>query len=126
MIEIRIILDTTAVLGYARGSVHVGEVVAEVADEQAGFAIPVLCVAEAARRVDDDRLSGVYLLEAHAHGHLLPATVEQWRQLAGLTRVLGRADLAAALLAARDHEALILTGEPEVYGEPGRPIVIPI
>jgi hypothetical protein len=49
-----------------------------------------------------------------------------WRAIAGLARVLGRADLAAALLGAQDHGAYILTDEPAAYGDPGRDVVIEI
>ena len=49
MTDIRIILDTSATFAYATGSLNVGEVIAEVADEGAGFAVPLLCLVEAAR-----------------------------------------------------------------------------
>lgn len=126
MTDVRIILDTSAILAYATGSIHVGEVVAEVADEPAAFALPLPCLIEAARQVSPAHLPGVYLLEAHRHGAILADRPERWRSIAGLARVLGRADLAAALLAAQDHGAHILTGEPGAYGEPGRHVVIEI
>jgi hypothetical protein len=124
--DIRIILDTTAILGYATGWIHVGEVLAEVADESAGFAMPLPCLIEAARRATADHLPGVYLLEAHQHGVILPDQPDRWRTLAGLTRVLDRADLASALLAAQENGAYILTEEPEAYGDPGRHVTIKI
>jgi hypothetical protein len=124
--EVRIILDTSAILAYAAGSIHVGEVIAEVADEPADFAVPLPCLIEAARQTKADDLSGVYLLEAHRHGRIVPDRPDRWRTIAGLARALGRADLAAALLAAQDHGAYILSAEPDAYGDPGRAVVIEI
>jgi hypothetical protein len=124
--EVRIILDTSAVVAYAAGSIHVGEVMAEVTDESAAFAVPLPCLIEAARTVSPDRLPGVYLLEAHRHAVIVPDRAVRWRTIAGLARVLGRADLAAALLAAQDHTAHILTTEPGAYGDPGRNVVIEV
>jgi hypothetical protein len=118
--DVRAILDTTAVLAHAAGSIHVGEVIAEVADEEATFGIPLPCLIEAARRADRDHISGVYLLEANRYGAIVPDRLERWRTIAGLARVLGRADLAAALLNAQDHGAYILTAEPDTYGDPER------
>lgn len=38
-LPVRAILDATAVLAYGRGNVGVGEVIAEIADEHAGFGV---------------------------------------------------------------------------------------
>jgi hypothetical protein len=124
--DIRVILDTSAVLAYASGSIAVGEVMAEVTDDLASFAVPLPCLIEAARQVDNDYLPGVHLLEAHRYGVIVPDRVDRWRTIAGLARVLGRVDLASALIAAQDHAAYVLTAEPDAYGEPGRDVVIGI
>lgn len=55
-----------------------------------------------------------------------PVTVQMWPALAAGTRVLGRLDLAAALLAATTSEGYVLTAEPEAYGDLGRDSVISI
>jgi hypothetical protein len=124
--EVRIILDTTAILAYAAGSIHVGEVLAEVADEPAQFAVPLGCLIEAAQRASPELLAGVHLLTAHRHGVVLPDRVDRWRALAGLARVVGRVDLAVALVAAQEYSAHVLTAEPDAYGEPGKSVVIGI
>ena len=49
-------------------------------------------------------------------GYKAPA-VDVWPALAAGTRILGRFDLAAALLAATTGEGYVLTGEPESYGD---------
>jgi len=38
---VRVVLDTSAVLAFAHGSIDVGEVLAEVDDEDASFAVPI-------------------------------------------------------------------------------------
>jgi hypothetical protein len=71
--EVRAILDTTAVLGYAAGSIHVGEVIAEVADEKATFGVPLPCLVEAARaRTDRAHLSGVTCWRRTGTGRSFP------------------------------------------------------
>jgi hypothetical protein len=68
---VRIVLDTSAVCEYAAGSINVGEVIAEVADESARFAVPLVCLTEAARQVSAESLSAPYVLEAHKHGTIV-------------------------------------------------------
>lgn len=126
MTAVRIILDTSATLAYTAGSLDVGEVIAEVADEGAGFGVPLLCLIEAVRQAGAHSLPSLYLLGAHEHGVILSDQADRWRALAGVARILGRADLAYTLLAAQDHGAYILTAEPGAYGDPGRDIVIDI
>lgn len=126
MNPVRIVLDTSAVREYAAGSINVGEVIAEVADESAAFAVPLMCLAEAARQVSAESLSALYVLEAHKHGRIVADEAHRWRILAGLARVLGRTDLGSTLLAAKDHDAYILTAEPSSYGDPGRELTIRI
>ena len=41
--NVRLVLDTTAVLAYAETSIHVGETIAEVLDEGGRFGVPVYC-----------------------------------------------------------------------------------
>jgi hypothetical protein len=44
---VRLILDTSAIAAFARGSIHVGEVLAEIADEHAVALLPLACLVEA-------------------------------------------------------------------------------
>lgn len=53
---IRVVLDASAVLAYAKGSIGVGEVIVEL-DEEAGlFAVPAVCLIGAAQIVADAHL----------------------------------------------------------------------
>lgn len=51
---IRAVLETTAILSYARGQVHVGELLVEVADEGACVGLPTVALLDAYSRVGDD------------------------------------------------------------------------
>ena len=43
-----LVLDTSAILAYAGGSIAVGELIGEFSDEGARFGLPVLCLVDAA------------------------------------------------------------------------------
>jgi hypothetical protein len=45
--DVRLVLDTSAAIAYARSSIHVGEVLAEIADERAVAALPLACLVAA-------------------------------------------------------------------------------
>jgi hypothetical protein len=122
--NVRLVLDTTAVLAYADASINVGETIAEVVDEGGQFAVPTVCLAEASRLVPDKIADGVNLLVRHPHCVILPALAEDWTALAAWTRILGRVDLAAALLEAIDRPACwVLSGQADLYGDDRMPVV---
>jgi hypothetical protein len=119
---VRVVLDTSAVLAFAHGSIDVGEVLAEVDDEDASFAVPIVCVIEAAARLGDDAM--VRVLVQRPACVVTPLRRDDWRVLARDARILGRLDLAVVALTAADAGAHILTGEPDAYGDEAP--VIPI
>lgn len=111
---VRILLDASAVVAFTRGSLDVGEVIAEVDDEDAAVGIPVLRLVEATRGVaDPDRLT---LLVHHRAIVLLAADAESWQALAATYDIVGRLDAASAALAAIDLNVDILTAQPGLYG----------
>lgn len=116
---IRLVLDTSAVLEYAAASVNLGETIVEVVDEGGTFAVPVLCLMQAARLVDTKLAGGLELLVAHERCVVLPVRAEDWRALVELTTVLDRADLAVCLLEAIDRGAYVITAEPDGYAPAG-------
>lgn len=113
---VRAVLDATAIVAYAGGTVSVGEIIAEIADEQVGFAVPDLCVIEAATAVDTDLWSGIELLLGHSQCVRLGLSTD-WRDVAAVARALGATGRAVAMLAAVDHHAYLLTAEPDAYGD---------
>jgi hypothetical protein len=111
---IRILLDASAITAYTRGSIDVGEVIAEVDDEDAAVGLPVLCMVEATRTTTDtDRLT---LLAQHRACVLLDNVAANWQALAATYEIVGRLDAASAALAAIDLDIDILTAQPGLYG----------
>ncbi|HZN19807.1 MAG TPA: hypothetical protein VFB84_16725 [Micromonosporaceae bacterium] len=51
--EVRAVLDTSAMLSYARGHVHVGEILVEVAGEGAYVGVPTVTLLDAYTKVHD-------------------------------------------------------------------------
>lgn len=123
---IRLVLDTSAIVAYTDTSINVGEVIAEVTDEGCWFALPAVCLAEASRRVKEDRAGDLLLLLVSQPRAVVTSTaVGDWQTLAEWTRVLGRVDLAAAAMDTVEHDGWVLSGEPEAYGD-WQQAVIPI
>jgi hypothetical protein len=89
-----VLLDASAIVAFTRGSIDVGEVVAEVDDEGAAVGLPTLCLVEAQHAVADAvRLD---LLVSHRATVLVADDPEQWRALAAVYDIVGRIDAASA------------------------------
>ncbi|MCX5070895.1 hypothetical protein OOJ91_34165 [Micromonospora lupini] len=112
---VRVVLDSSAIVAFCRESIGVGEVIAEVADEEGCVVgLPVLCLAEAARVVtDQDRLA---LLVSHRAVEVLSPDPDSWQALAVTLDTVGRVDAATAVLAAIDLGCHVLSGQPGLYG----------
>jgi hypothetical protein len=122
--RVRVILDTSAILAFSRGSVHVGDTAAEVDDDGSLLGLPISCLVEARWRLADaGRLS---LLVHHRATELITAPGD-WSALAAALDVAGRQDAASALLAAVQSGCDVLTAHPRRYAAlAGGSPVIPI
>jgi hypothetical protein len=122
---IRVVLDASAIVEFTRQSIHVGEVLAEVHEEDAVAALPVACLVAAHHAVaDTDRLD---LLVEHRATVLRADHPADWRALAATYDIVGRIDAASAVLAAIDHNCGVLTRQTGLYaGLDGGGLVIPI
>ena len=110
---IRLVFDTSAIVAFTRGSIHVGELLAEIDDEHAAVALPLACLVDAVPAVADiDRLE---LLVAHRATAVKTDEPALWQALAATCEIVGRADAAAAALAAIDHNVDVLTRTPLIY-----------
>lgn len=98
MTTLRAVLDTTAVIAYARGSHDLGEVIAEIASEGADVAVPVACLLEAAQHTDPSAFGLLDMLAAHAHSALLALDTDRWRLHANAARLLGTLGRAQAAI----------------------------
>lgn len=118
---VAMVLDSSAVLAYSMGVPHVGELLGELLDEPGSrFALPAVCLAEAAVVTDDDEL--VMLLGGHARGMVVPVPAKRWRQLVALSKLLGSPKWAVPFLLAAQSDAYLLTATPDRYPVAGRVI----
>lgn len=116
---VSLVLDTTAVLAYAAGSMHVHEPVLLAGEARHDVAVPVWCLIEAVRRGPGADLRE--LLHAEQVITVMPDRRADTDLLADWTIYLdGREDAAAAAVAAYRHAAGLLTGEPDLYAISGR------
>jgi hypothetical protein len=117
--RIQLVLDSSAVLAYAAGSIDLGETIAEVVDEGARFGASVVALAEASGVVRDGEAIGVTLLARHARFEPLSASSEDWTRIAWWSRTLGSVDRAAAVVEALDRDAYVVSAQPEAYDRKG-------
>jgi hypothetical protein len=116
---IRLVLDTTAVTSWLRGSIAVGEILAEIDEENGAAIIPLWCLIEAGHEsamIDRERLD---LLLAHPSTFLITDDAEDWEMLVGLRALTGRADCASAAWLALDLEVDVMTRNPGWYEKVG-------
>lgn len=115
-IEIRAVLDASAVLSYSRGHVHVGELLVDIADEGAYVGLPTVALLKAYAQTSDRpaaaRLGVLATLPGVA---VLPLSAPDAAQAATTVR-LTKGDLARAhaVWAALQHDAYYLTCEPHL------------
>jgi hypothetical protein len=111
--QIFLVLDASAVVEFTRGSVHVGEPIAEVDDDDAAVGIPFLCLSDALPSVADlDRLQ---MLVTHPAVRVLSDEPWSWRAHAATRDVVGLASAASAALAAMNDGVPVLTKVPGLY-----------
>jgi len=117
-VTVRLVLDTSAICAYAAGSIHVGEVLAELEFEGVRAALPLLCLIEAGTTVKDQRLLDV--LAEHPVIGLAEMEFAGWRQISAAATILGTIGRAcAALPVVRGQAGYVLTADPHVYETAG-------
>lgn len=113
---LRVILDTTAVAAYTHTSVHVGEVLAEIADEHASFGVPAVCLADVHRTAEGPQAAMLNALAYHTGCAVLPFDAGRWRQVGAAWAVLGDLGAACAAVPVLAGDGLyVLTADPERY-----------
>jgi hypothetical protein len=111
---IRLVFDTSAIIAFTRGSIHVGELLAEIDDEHAAVALPLpACMVDAVPAWQTSTDSE--LLVAHRATAVKTDEPGLWQALAATCEIVGRADAAAAALAAIDLNVEVLTRTPLIY-----------
>lgn len=120
-VPIRLVLDTSAVIEFTRASIHVGEVLFEIADEGAVALLPLPCLVEAAPAAHDrDRLE---VLATHAAVAVFSEEPAQWKPLAAVLDAVGQLDSAFAALAAVDADVAVLSHWPRRYAGVGVDVI---
>ena len=110
---IQVVLDASAIVAYIRGSIDVGETIAEVSSEGASIALPVLSLIEANRAaVDREWLD--HLLD-HDAVTILDVKGSGWLALAMMHDLVDPLDSASAALATIDFRCPVLTARPRQY-----------
>lgn len=116
-VEIRAVLDVSAMLSYASGHVHVGEILIDIADEDgvhAGLPAVALLAAHAQVLTDAAARARLGVLAALPGVRVLPLDTGNAADVS-LAVPLADGDLARAhaLWAALEHRAYYLTTEPQ-------------
>ncbi|WP_250029870.1 hypothetical protein [Paractinoplanes maris] len=122
-VDIQLVLDTSAVVEFTRESIHVGEVLSLVADDNAIALLPLPCLVEAYQwAADRARLDVLIALESV---FVAPPEPKQWRAIAAAYGLVGRQDAAVAALLALDAGAGLLTRQPDLYAsvDPGNLVI---
>lgn len=121
---IRLVVDTSAIVGFVRGSTSVGELIAEVDAEHGLVVVPLACLVEAAANIVDGG-PWLNLLVNHRATLVVGEDPEEWGMLAGVKALLQEYELTAAAWLALKAEVDVLTRYPGRY-EPlgGGPITL--
>lgn len=113
-VPFRIVLDASALVEYSRSSIHVGEILAEIADEPDALAIiPLPCLVEAAHQLGDN--SHLQVLTGLPSTVVLAPDADHWLEFAAAYDIVGSPDAAHAALLALDAEVPVLTRHPGIY-----------
>lgn len=122
--EARLVLDTSAIAGFVRGSIAVGELIAEVDLEDGAVIVPLACLVEAASTIND---AGPWLriLVDHPATIVLAEDPKEWGMIAGVRAVLGVYEPAAAAWMALSAGVDVLTRTPKMYEALGDGLTLP-
>jgi hypothetical protein len=115
-LEIRAVLDRSALRSYTLGHLHIGELLVDIADEGAYLAIPAATLAEAsAGLMNDEHADALLRLLVTLPGTtVLDLDGESAFSIAGtVMQTAGDISRAHAVWAANKHNAYYLTTEPK-------------
>ncbi|ATO85166.1 hypothetical protein ACWT_5751 [Actinoplanes sp. SE50] len=113
---VSLVLDTSAIAAWVRGSAAVGELLAEIDAEGGKVVIPLTCLLAAASQITTDR-EWLYLLLDHPTTVLISDDPEDWEMLSSTISLLGTADLASAAWIALDWNTEVLTQHSDRYAK---------
>ncbi len=126
---VRLVFDTSAITAFARGSIHVGEVLSEIADENSVALLPLGCVVEAVhgQQFTGEETARLDLLIDHDAAEVIAADPATWRLPAYTYDIVGRHDAASAAVTALEYGVDVLSRYPGLYaGIDGGSLVLPL
>ncbi|MEV6301976.1 hypothetical protein AB0M02_21360 [Actinoplanes sp. NPDC051861] len=112
---VRLVLDASAVAGWVRGSIAVGELIAEIDDEHGAVLLPLSCLIEAAHSTGMLAQAHLEILIGHQAVLLVPDDAADWLALTTLRGIVGTPDRASAALLALDAGVDVLTRDATWY-----------
>jgi hypothetical protein len=114
--EIRAVLDRSAIRSYTLGHLHIGELLVDIANENACLAVPAVTLADASAEVTNDEHARALLrlLVTLPGTTVLALDAEAALAMAGtVVQTAGDLSRAHAVWAANKHNAYYLTTEPK-------------
>jgi rRNA-processing protein FCF1 len=107
--SVTVVLDTSALLAYTKGSIAVGELVSIISDDDDTVLVPAACLAEANRQLPQgqDAVLGVLVGITNVEVASLPA--EDAIDVGATARSASGIDLGHAAVEAVRHEAQLAT-----------------
>jgi hypothetical protein len=114
--EIRAVLDRSAIRSYTLGHLHIGELLVDIANENACLAVPAVTLADASAEVANDEHARALLrlLVTLPGTTVLALDAEAALAMAGtVVQTAGDLSRAHAVWAANKHNAYYLTTEPK-------------
>lgn len=101
-------LDSAAILAFARGSLRVGEYIANAAGQGGEIVAPVLCLAEAYRVAAGLEHDYLAALAAHPHVTVIPVEEADFWVIGGWSSKIGSLHLAQAAAETAARPAITL------------------
>lgn len=121
---IGIVLDTTAVTGWCRDSIAVGELLAIFKEDGLAALIPLNCLVEAAVKTAGLKQDELTILVNHEATFVIADNPDDWRGIAATRGLVERADLASAAWLALDAEVDVMTSDPRWYSGVNRGAIV--
>ena len=110
---VQLVLDTSAITAWTRGSISVGELIAEIDQDHGAVIVPSACLIEAASQVTSDEWLGV--LVRRPATFVLSDDPGDWRMLAEARQLIGTLDSASAAWFAIECDVDVLTADSRRY-----------
>ncbi|WP_305789693.1 hypothetical protein [Symbioplanes lichenis] len=111
----QLVLDVTAIAAWTRGSVAVGELLAEIDRDHGSVIVPLPCLIRVAATALDEDKQWLDLLVHHPAAVVRPDDPGDWRMLAEAHRIVGSAPVASAAWHALTHGIDVLTRTAKPY-----------